>query len=250
MSAVAVERIKLFSTRSPYWCLLIIVVACLGLATLIGLVESGNDATVFTSQAGTNLGMMIFMVLSGLAVTTEYRFGTIRTTFLAEPNRTVVLLAKTVLLAFLGAVVGGVAALAAFYLTKLLASNPRVPLALESAVDRPVVLGDAALFAVAAVIAVAVGSLIRQSAGAIAILLLWPLLLENLLGAIPALTDASKWFPFTAGGAFVTPATDDTLGDIFTPSAGPTPVQGLLVFIGTAVVLWVIALVMLKRRDA
>ena len=71
------------------------------------------------------------------------------------------------------------------------------------------VAGHAAMFAVASVIAVAVGSLIRQSAGAIAILLLWPLLLENLLGAIPALNEASQWFPFTAGARFVASTSND-----------------------------------------
>lgn len=248
MSAIAVERIKLFSTRSPYWCLLLIVVACLGFATLVGLVESGRQATVFTSQTGTNLGMMIFMVLAGLAVTTEYRFATIRTTFLAEPNRTVVLLAKTVLLAVVGAVVGGVAAIAAFYLTKALASEPPKVLELNTGDDWRIVAGHAAMFAVASVIAVSIGSLVRQSAGAIAILLLWPLLLENLLGAIPALTKASQWFPFTAGSRFVASTSNDAFD--FRPVSGPTPVQGLLIFIGTAVVLWIAALVLLKRRDA
>jgi ABC-2 type transport system permease protein len=249
MTAITVERIKLFSTRSPYWCLLLILVACLGLATLIGLIEHGDQATVFTSQAGLNLGMMIFMVLSALAVTTEYRFSTIKATFLAEPNRTLVLVAKTVLLAVLGAVVGAIGSLAAFYLTKLLASSPREALALNNAEDWRVTVGHAALYAIAAIIAVAIGTLVRQSAGAIAIVLVWALVLENLLSAIPALTKASQWFPFSAGGRFVQPSSDDPISQ-FLVQQGPTPIQGLLVFAGTGALLWVAALVVLRRRDA
>ena len=249
MTAISVERIKLFSTRSPYWCLLLIVVAGLGFAVIFGLVENGSAATAWTSQRGTNLGMMIFMVLSALAITTEYRFGTIRSTFLAEPNRTVVLLAKTILLAVLGAVVGLIVAVAAFYLTKGLASNPDSPLGLDVSDSARVVFGQSAMFAVASVIAVSIGTLVRQSAGAIAIVLLWPLLLESLLGAIPALNKASQWFPFTAGDKFVS-SSQPVFGVDIAPTSGPTPVQGLLVFAGTAVLLWIAALVVLRSRDA
>ena len=106
MTLLNVERIKLFSTRSPYWCLAAIAVAALGFATLFGLVENGEAAIPYLFLRGVGLGMSIFMVLAALAVTTEYRFGTIRNTFLGVPRRPKVLLAKTVLLALLGAVVG------------------------------------------------------------------------------------------------------------------------------------------------
>ena len=111
MTLLNVERIKLFSTRSPYWCLAAIAVAALGFATLFGLVENGDAAIPYLFLRGVGLGMSIYMVLAALAVTTEYRFGTIRNTFLGVPRRPRVLLAKTVLLALIGAVVGLLAAL-------------------------------------------------------------------------------------------------------------------------------------------
>ncbi len=132
MTLINVERIKLFSTRSPYWCLIAIVVAALGFATLFGLIESGRAAITYLVLRGTSLGMSIFMVLAALSITTEYRFGTIRNTFLAAPRRPAVLLAKTVLIAVLGLVVGMVVALAAFYLAKGLAQSPLVPMELNS----------------------------------------------------------------------------------------------------------------------
>ncbi len=54
MKLLAVERIKLFSTRSPYWCLALIFVAALAFALLMGLVtENGRQfASTGTSQAG------------------------------------------------------------------------------------------------------------------------------------------------------------------------------------------------------
>ena len=64
--------------------------------------ENGDAALPYIFLRGVGLGMSIFMVLAALSVTTEYRFGTIRNTFLATPRRPMVLAAKTVLLALIG----------------------------------------------------------------------------------------------------------------------------------------------------
>lgn len=249
------ERIKLFSTRSPYWCLAAILAAALLFAILLGTVEHGSNATVFTSQAGLQLGMMVFMVLATLAVTNEYRFGTIRTTFQAVPRRANVLLAKSGLLVALAVVTAAISSFAAFFLTKALARSPQRPLELASGGEWRAVLGHAALFPIAAVIALAVGTLIRQSAGAITIILVWPLLIENLVRLIPKVgNDISNWMPFNAASRFtmfITPggAEEQAMGQAV-PSGGPTPLQGLAVFAATAVVLWIVALIELRRRDA
>lgn len=249
MTLVNVERIKLFSTRSPYWCLVAIAAVSLLFALLIALVDNGSAAVPAIALQGVNLGMYVFMVLAALTVTTEYRFGTIRNTFLAVPNRTGVLVAKTVLVIVLGAVVGLVASLAAFYLAKTLAKDPPSPLVLDSGSDWRQVAGHAALFAIAGVIAVAIGTLLRQTAGAVAIVLLWPLILEGLFGLIPTVGEkVGPWLPFRSATAFVSPTRSE--GPFTVSTSGPTPVQGLLVFAATAVVLWIVAAVVVNRRDA
>ncbi len=250
MSLLAVERIKLFSTRSPYWCLGAIVLAAAAFGLLIGLADHGSQAIPYFALRGVALGQSIFMVLAALAVTTEYRFNTLKSTFLAAPKRVNVLLAKTILLAVIGAVMGFVCAVGTFFLTKALATEPPAPLVLQDHWRE--VAGHAALFALAAVIAVSVGTLLRQSAGAIALLLLWPLLIESLFTLIPTVgPKVGPWLPFAAGGRFVEPSSvPGEQFDGLISSTGPTPVQGLLVFLGTALVLWVIAAVVLTRRDA
>lgn len=253
MTQLVVERIKLFSTRSPYWCLALVLAVALMFGLIFGLADGGQQASPFTSQFGLQFGMMVFMVLAALAMTTEYRFGTIRASFLAVPKRANVLLAKTVLLAGLAAIVAAISAFAAFFLTKALASSPHQPLELATGDDWRVVLGNIALFPIAAIIAVAIGTLIRQSAGAIAILLVWAMMAESLIGIIPTVgPKIGPWLPFTAGSAFITPpgGVAAAFGGPPSTTAGPTPVEGLLVFLATAVVLWVIALIVLRRRDA
>lgn len=258
MKLLAMERIKLFSTRSPYWCLASVFAAALLFALMMGLitVDGHQFASTGTSQAGMQLGMMVFMVLAALSVTTEYRFGTIRTTFLAAPRRTAVLAAKTVVVMVLGAAIALISSFAAFYLTDLLATDSS-EMVLATAADWRFVLGSAVLYPLAGVIAIAVGTMIRQSAGAISLLLVWSMLIESLIALIPRFgAKVSVWLPFSAGSAFTTDrsAFEGMAAD--SPQAGllgvtaPTPWQGLAVFAATAVVLWLVAAFILARRDA
>lgn len=251
MTLLSVERIKLFSTRAPYWCLAAILAAALLFALMIGLLNGGESANILGSQAGLQLGMIVFMVLATLAITTEYQFSTIKVSFLAVPKRASVLIAKTALLVVLAAVTAAICAFAAFFLTKALAASSPEPLELTTGTDWRMVLGNVALFPIAAVIAVAVGTLIRQFAGAITILLVWPLLVESLIQLIPNVgIDISQWTPFNAGSRFISPEGGaQGFGGVFA-AGGPSPIQGLLVFIATAVILWVAALIVLLRRDA
>jgi ABC-2 type transport system permease protein len=255
MSLIAVERIKLFSTKSPYWCIASCLVASLLFAIILGLADQGGHATPGTATAGLSLARAVFMILAALAATTEYRFSTIKITFLARPVRVQTFLTKTLVVAVLGAVVGFVGAMAAFFLTKALAKHPLLPMSLDGDGWR-VVAGWAPVFAISAIIALSVGMLIRQSAGAISIVLLWPLIIEGLFALIPtAGPKIVPWLPFQAGGAFTSGLTDQAdgsgpfrfaNGDV----AHPSPVGGLLLFLGYAVVIWLLALFFLNRRDA
>ncbi len=258
MSLLAVERIKLFSTRSPYWCVASSLAAFLLISLILGLADQGTHATPATATGGANLARSVFMILAALAATTEYRFSTIRTTFLARPVRWQTLAAKTVLVAVLGAVVGFIGAMVGFFLTKALAKQPASPMVLDGTGWR-VVAGWSPIFAISAVVAISVGMLIRQSAGAISLVLLWPLLIESLVLLIPTVGEKiHPWLPFAAGGAFTAGPTNDQAaggGGPFGAAlnsnvAHPSPLGGLLLFLAYAVVLWCLALFVLRRRDA
>ena len=101
MSLITVERIKLFSTRSPYWCLGLVPFLGLGITLLVSLVDRGSAASLESSQAWVGFAISVVMVMAALSITTEYRFGTIRGSFLAVPSRSGVLLSKCALLAMI-----------------------------------------------------------------------------------------------------------------------------------------------------
>jgi ABC-2 type transport system permease protein len=197
MTLLAAERIKLLSTRSPWWCAALAVALVAGMT---GLVVATSDAGAgplppALGAAVLEVGMVVVMVMAALSVTTEYRFGTIRTTFQAVPRRSAVLLAKTAVVAVVAGVVGLVAAFAAWAVVALL--SPAQALPLDSEESWRAVAGAGPAFAVAAVLAVAVGTIVRHSAGAVAALLVWALLAENLLTLLPGIGEhLAGWLPF------------------------------------------------------
>ncbi|MGW1678763.1 hypothetical protein [Saccharopolyspora sp. NPDC002376] len=240
MTLLAVERIKLFSTRSAWWCSALALALTIGFAGLFA--SQLDDMSVPMTQVGHQFGLMVVLVLATLSITTEYRFGTIRSTFLAVPNRTAALVAKTVLVALVALVLGEIAAFGSWGVSNLLA--PGSDLALTTADDWRMVAGVGLVFALGAVLAVAVGALLRQTAGAVTLLLIWSLLLESLVGLIPKVgKDIQTWMPFNHASNFLAGG-----GDMDGMPLGPWGSLGY--FAGVVLAIWVIALVVVRRRDA
>src|SRR5688500_17080725 len=121
MTLLAVESIKLFSTRSPYWCSALALILGVGLTAIIaGTTENGQMSIGLTQFGSSQLALAVVLVMSALAVTTEYRFSTIRATFLAVPNRISALVAKTVVVAFIAGVLGEIIAFGSWALAKVM----------------------------------------------------------------------------------------------------------------------------------
>lgn len=253
MTLLAVERIKLFTTRSPWWCAAITLAIVIGFAALITGTAGGEfQVSVATTQFGYGFGLAVIMVLAALSITTEYRFGTIRTTFQAVPKRTSALLAKTAVVATLALVIGEAAAFGALGLSAVM--DPGADLALSSAADWRQVAGVGVVYALTAVMAVAVGIMIRHSAGAISLLLIYSMLVESLVKLIPAVgDDINRWMPFNVAEKFLS-GDGSARGAV---AQGPplststlSPTLALVYFAGVAALLLTASLVMAKQRDA
>jgi ABC-2 type transport system permease protein len=245
MTLLAVERIKLFSTRSPLWCILLALVLTLGFSGLVSANQPSEvPLTVEGSQAGAVFGLIVIMVMAALSVTTEYRFSTIRASFQAVPNRISLLLAKGAVVAIVSGIVGEVIGFASWFIARTI--RPGTQLALDNAAAWRDVAGIGLLYALAAIIAVAVGILVRQSAGAITILLVYSLLVENLIGLVPHFgPDIQKWMPFIQASNFAPVSMGGLHSDM-----PLSPWGSLVYFAAFAAVLFGIALTVAKRRDA
>jgi hypothetical protein len=166
------EALKLRTTRTAT--LLVLGAAAL---TLLGAVIEGvspttarlahesTQRTVFGAAGST---AVLFATLLGLlAVTTEFRYGTIRSTLLVEPRRRVVLAAKIVT-STLGGILLAVACLVvAFAAGFAILAVRDVDLALSAAHTPALTLGTIAASGLGGALGVAIGTLVRNQVGAI-----------------------------------------------------------------------------------
>jgi ABC-2 type transport system permease protein len=252
MSAVAVldaERIKLSTTKSPLWTAGVVAVLSLGLAALQGV--TAYDYTALPPEKAAIgvavFGVPVLMILASMSVTSEYRTSTIRTTFMATPNRALVLVAKAVVAAIVSGVYTALMVVASIIVARMFA-EPFV--GGELSLSQPSswrAVGAISLYAVlAAVLGVGVGALVRHAAAAVAVLLLWPLLVEPVIGNLPNVgTEVGPYLPFVNVFLFL------GVPWLYPPYVMHWGVLGSLVYFTLIVaVAFVAAIVVVNRRDA
>ncbi len=255
MHLLAVERIKLLSTRTPWVCALLAIVLTAVVAALVvgGASESSLPPTVASTQFGYRLGLVVVLALAALAVTTEYRTGTIRTTFQAVPRRTPALLAKAAVVAGFAFLIGEVSAFGAWGVSRLIAPDD---LALDSAADWAIVAGTGVVYALAAVAAVGAGLLIRHGAGALALVITYALVVEDLVTLIPHAGAAiHRWLPLNVVTKFLSDTGQANGGrdggNANVLSDSPlNPGWALAYFAAFALIVLAAGITTAKRRDA
>ncbi len=239
MAVLNAERIKLSTTRSLVWSAVAVAVLSIGLAVMQASTAYGPGrlAPEKAAMGVAIFGVPVLMILASLTVTNEYRSGLIRTTFMAVPNRTLVLAAKAVVAAVFSGVYAALMVLGSVLVAGLSLSDPQVWR----------LVGAIALYAMlAAVLGVGVGALMRASAGAVALLLLWPLVAEPMLANLPDIgSEVGPYLPFVNAFEFV------RVQWLYPVYAMPWGELGSIVyFAGLAAAVFVAALVTINRRDA
>ena len=204
---------------------------------------AGTDP-VSTVLSGANFAVLIVAVLGAIVGAREYSTGMIRTTFAAVPKRLPVLWAK--LTTFVGVLtpVALIGVLVSFFagMAILAAGGAETVSWSDDGVARAV-LGTAAYLVGLGVIGVALGILLRSTAGGIGTVIGAVLFVPTLASALlPDSWDGGlKYLPSNAGQAFTSLTPGDTL---LGPGAGVAVVTGwvVLAIVGAAFAV--------KRRDA
>ncbi len=172
--ALASEWTKIRSVRSTIWTLGVMVVLVLGIDVLVAMGVSGHTlgpvSPLFFGFFGMLLGVLCVLPLGVLVTSSEYGTGMIRTTLTACPSRGRVLAAKAIVFFALTFLVTTV-------LTGLVAIIDNGMLSDTSTADVTgaewfkSTVGVGLYVAFLGLLALAVGSLIRHSAGAITIMI-------------------------------------------------------------------------------
>ena len=269
---VVSEMIKFRTLRSTIWCFGIIVFLSMGFgfllsATLevsVGQALGGaldNSFTVMVATLGVNFSQLVAAVLGVLIISGEFTTGMIRSTFAAVPTRLPAVFAKVLVLAFSTFVVGLVSIVATALVTMPILSAKGIAANLLDGDVMRALVGGAGYLALIAVLAFAIGAIVRSSAGGIASALGLILVVPSVLSIVAALTrttwipNVSALLPSNAGAEMFAVSGSEFFGggqravqgaDVLTLDA----TQGFLVLLAWVVVLLAVAAVLTKRRDA
>jgi ABC-2 type transport system permease protein len=248
------EWIKLRSLRSTRWSFGLVLLISLGLSAVManaaqpgpGFVIAEADYGRFILSAATFgifFGQLIVAVLGVITVTGEYGTGMIKSTLTAVPRRLPALAAKAIVLFVATFVVGVVSTIGAFVVAVPIFAQSGVTASLFDPIILQGLLGGALYLALVSVFALGIGTILRSSAGGIAVVLGVLLALPVILSTIPA-----------AWGPAIAPYLLSSAGTEFFVPSGMSVLQGawpnLLVAAAWIVVSLSVAGVLLKKRDA
>ena len=212
------ELTKLRSVRSTYWTILALVVVGIGLGALITGLTAGHWSQMSASDQATFdatqeslgglffFGQLVMVVLGALVITSEYSTGMIRTSLIVMPRRPVVYAAKTLVFAVVALVVSLVTSLIAFFLGQALLSSTHHNATLSDPNVLRAIIGASVYVTLCGLMAFAVGSLLRHTAGTITAVIGLLFVLPIIISLLPSSVHNAilRWLPSSAGSAIST----------------------------------------------
>ncbi|MYW01875.1 ABC transporter permease [Streptomyces sp. SID3343] len=248
------EWSKLCSLRSTAYTLLVTIALGVGLGLLLSAAgaagfkdASAADRLDFDPTASSTksylFAQLALGVLGVLAVTSEYATKMIMPSAVSVPRRSWLFGAKAAVFAGVALVVGQVVGFAAFFVGQPVLKAQQVPyVSLGDPHVLRAVFGCGLYLAAIGLLGVALGTLLRATAGALAVLMSFTLLVPTLTTALPGSweTNAQKWWPTNAGSRIMAVHRDP---DMLGPWAGYA-----MLCVWVAVIL-AFAFALFRRRD-
>jgi len=207
---IRIELLKLHTIRATYG----LALAAAGITALFASLEASragrNGTTPIYTVAGqstvstaTGVAMVLAAVLGVIAASGEYRHTTATLTYLATPNRSRVLAAKSIAAAIAGFAYGIIAALVATATALIFVAAHHDRVTLGAGTFAAHILGAGLGAALLAAMGIAIGSLIRAQIAGVVGVLVWCMITETILGGSSAAI--RPYLPYTAastlGGA-------------------------------------------------
>jgi len=250
------EWTKLRTVRSTVWSFVVLIVAVIGFTALFMALTVSQWSTMQSSDqaqirldpvpqilgSGLFLGQLAVCVLGVLVATSEYSTGMIRSTLLAAPHRLRMFGAKALVFTIPVFVLGEALSFTSYEIGKAILSS-KAPTSLSDPYVTRAVVGEGLYLAVLGLFALAIGQIIRHTAGAITTVIALVLVLVPLAGLLPGNIGkhVSAYLPTNAGSQIM---------QIYPKDQILTAWQGFGVFAIWTVVLLIVGAYMLVERDA
>ena len=248
------EWTKLWSLRSTRWSLLVAVIAMAGIGILFSAVQmahwnqmSQSDRLGFDpvdrAIGGWHFAELAIGVLGVLVITGEYSTGMIRSSFAAVPRRLPVLWAKA---AVYSAVVFALmlpSAVLAFFVSQAIDTQHHVQTTIGAPHVLRAVVGSALFLTAVGFLGLALGALVRNTAGGIATFAGVMFVLPGVSAILPNSwgDTIDPYLPLSAGTSILS---------IHQDPSSLAPWTGFLLFCGYALAAMAISAWLLVRRDA
>jgi ABC-2 type transport system permease protein len=252
INALRSEWIKLRSVRMNLVLCIIAVALPLLVSILTSALVNANDldtqSLAGTITATSVITALLLGVIGVVSIGGEFSHGTIRPTFAATPRRSRVLIAKGVITAGAALLVEGAVVVLAYGVSSAIASSRGASISLADHPEaRNGLIGIVVFAVIVSLLGFALGLLIRNMPSAIAVLILWPLLIESIIGGLltaAGVEHAFKWLPFQAGVQLGNPDDGSGGGDLL------ARVPAGLYFAAVTLVVAVVGASFTNRRDA
>jgi ABC-2 type transport system permease protein len=235
------EVLKVRSTRTTLGLVLGMAALILLFVILTALLTSVNEMGQRDQQRDLySIGSFagLFAALAGIMlVTGEYRYGTIRPTYLFTPKRSTVLVAKVAASLVTGLVFALIGEILSVGVGGVILNERSISIALTHHDYWLLTIGTLIGTALWGGIGVGVGMIVRNQVGAIIGILAWGFVIQNLLfGLAPTV---GRWTPDSAQNGMMG-MTDSHLLD---------PGPGAVVLVGWTIAICIAGAVMAARRD-
>jgi ABC-2 type transport system permease protein len=241
ISQVRAELLKVRSTRTTFGLVAGMIALTVLIVVLTGLLSDPSGLSSKQDQLSLFAPGGIALIFSGLAgvllITSEYRYGTIRPTFLFTPRRLSVLSAKLTAGLLAGLVFGVAGVGCALGIGSLILSARGIPSVLDGGEIALLAGGGLAGIALRGAFGVGLGAIVRNQVGAVIGLLAWDFVVNGLLfGLAPSV---GRFMPTTAADALMGLKTTHLL----------PPAAGGAVLLGWTLTLALGGLALTLRRD-
>jgi ABC-2 type transport system permease protein len=252
--AVRAEWTKIRTVRSTLWTLLVAVVLAVGLGALISALAAngyaqgrGNIRTSWdptgVSMSGLTFAQLAIAVLAIIFITSEYSSRAIGTSLTAVPRRSRFLAAKAVVIGGICLVFTEILSFVAFFVGQALISGHAPTANLSQPNVLRAMIGGGLYAVLLGLISLSLGAMLRNAAGAIAVIVALLFVLPVVAAALPSSIEhtVEEWWPTQAGGQVT---------NVIRGSHTLSPWEGFAVMCAFTAILLAGAFAAINRRDA
>jgi ABC-2 type transport system permease protein len=207
INTIRSEWIKLRTVRMNFVLFVLAVAFPVVVSVLVAALASINDLKV-DDVVGLVTGSsvvtaLLLGVVGAVSISAEFAHGTIRPTFAATPKRMRVLISKAVVIALFAAVAEALVVVFCYAVSSAIVSSRGAHLSLSDQPEaRSALIGIVVFAVIVSLLGFGIGKVIRNTPAAVAVLILWPLVVENIIMAIlsaAGVDNPQKFLPYISG---------------------------------------------------